>query len=101
VNTVDQIRNAVAVSRTLDAVVRAVRDRYCTGLWTDREETVLRLRLEDHCTLDQVATRFNVTRERIRQIEAKALRKLRSANAQVDGRGASPRTVRPDVGAEG
>jgi len=83
VNHVDQIRNAVAVSRTLDAVVRAVRDRYCTGLWTDREEEVLRLRLEDHWTFSQVADKFGVTRERIRQIEAKALRKLRSANAEA------------------
>lgn len=82
-NTVDQIRNAIAVSRTLDAVVRAVRDRYCTGLWTDREEEVLRLRLEDHLTLDQVAKRLNVTRERIRQIEAKALHKMHSANNAV------------------
>ena len=89
-NTVDQIRNAVAVSRTLDALVRVVRDRYCTGLWTDREEEVLRLRLEDHWTLDQVAKRLNVTRERIRQIEAKALRKMRSANDKVSGSSAEP-----------
>ena len=48
---------------------------------TDREENVLRLRfgLEDGQTktLEQVGQQFGVTRERIRQIEAKALRKLR------------------------
>ncbi|MFV0400562.1 MAG: RNA polymerase sigma factor RpoD [Oscillospiraceae bacterium] len=48
---------------------------------TDREEKVLRLRfgLEDgrSRTLEEVGKEFNVTRERIRQIEAKALRKLR------------------------
>src|SRR5699024_5404070 len=48
---------------------------------TDREENVLRLRfgLEDgqSKTLEQVGQQFGVTRERIRQIEAKALRKLR------------------------
>ncbi len=48
---------------------------------TPREEAVIRLRfgLEDgRChTLEQVGEQFQVTRERIRQIEAKALRKLR------------------------
>ncbi|MGN1114603.1 MAG: RNA polymerase sigma factor RpoD [Oscillospiraceae bacterium] len=51
---------------------------------TDREESVLRLRfgLEDgrSRTLEEVGQQFNVTRERIRQIEAKALRKLRHPN---------------------
>ncbi len=48
---------------------------------TEREEKVLRLRfgLDDGKprTLEEVGKRFSVTRERIRQIEAKALRKLR------------------------
>ena len=48
---------------------------------TDREERVLRLRygLDDNRprTLEEVGREFNVTRERIRQIEAKAIRKLR------------------------
>ena len=48
---------------------------------TPREESVLRLRfgLEDGRTrtLEEVGQQFNITRERIRQIEAKALRKLR------------------------
>ena len=48
---------------------------------TDREENVLRMRFgiglhSDH-TLEEVGRQFHVTRERIRQIEAKALRKLR------------------------
>jgi len=51
------------------------------GTLTPREEKVLRLRfgLEDGRTrtLEEVGKEFNVTRERIRQIEAKALRKLR------------------------
>ena len=48
---------------------------------TEREERVLRLRfgLIDgrQRTLEEVGHEFNVTRERIRQIEAKALRKLK------------------------
>ena len=51
---------------------------------TDREQEVLRLRfgLDDGetRTLEEVGREFHVTRERIRQIEAKALRKLRQAN---------------------
>lgn len=51
------------------------------GTLTEREQKVLTLRfgLEDGRarTLEEVGKEFNVTRERIRQIEAKALRKLR------------------------
>ncbi|MCM1385700.1 MAG: RNA polymerase sigma factor RpoD [Bacillus sp. (in: Bacteria)] len=51
------------------------------GTLTEREQKVLRLRfgLDDGRarTLEEVGREFNVTRERIRQIEAKALRKLR------------------------
>ncbi len=48
---------------------------------TPREERVLRMRFgigmhSDH-TLEEVGHQFSVTRERIRQIEAKALRKLK------------------------
>jgi len=48
---------------------------------SDREREVLELRFglvdgKDH-TLEEVSLFFNVTRERVRQIEAKALRKLR------------------------
>ena len=52
----------------------------CFDTLTDREENVLRLRfgLDDGKmrTLEDVGKVFNVTRERIRQIEAKALRKI-------------------------
>jgi RNA polymerase primary sigma factor len=48
---------------------------------TPREERIVRMRFglgmnSDH-TLEEVGQQFSVTRERIRQIEAKALRKLR------------------------
>ena len=58
-------------------------DNILQGL-TEREEKVLRLRfgLEDGRTrtLEEVGKEFNVTRERIRQIEAKAIRKLKKPN---------------------
>ena len=53
---------------------------------TDREEKVLRMRygLLDgrNYTLEEVGKEFGVTRERIRQIESKALRKLRAPSRQ-------------------
>ncbi len=57
------------------------------GELTDREQKVLRLRfgLDDGRarTLEEVGKEFNVTRERIRQIESKALRKLRHPSRSV------------------
>ena len=64
---------------TNDSLTDATRD-VLNGL-TMREAKVLRMRFgidmnTDH-TLEEVGKQFDVTRERIRQIEAKALRKLR------------------------
>ena len=68
------------VDYTTRVVLREQLDEVLDTL-TDREENVLRLRfgLDDGKmrTLEHVGKVFNVTRERIRQIEAKALRKLR------------------------
>lgn len=47
---------------------------------TPREERVLRLRYYDDKTLEDVANEFDLTRERIRQIEMKALRKFRHSS---------------------
>ncbi len=65
------------VKRALDEVLETL---------TDREEKVLRLRYglldgKTH-TLEEVGKEFGVTRERIRQIEGKALRKLRQPSRQ-------------------
>ena len=53
----------------------------CMELLNDREQEVLRWRfglsLRDELTLEDIGKRFDVTRERIRQIEAKALKKIR------------------------
>ena len=72
------------IENPVDYTTRVVlREQLDEGLdtLTDREENVLRLRfgLDDGKmrTLEDVGKVFNVTRERIRQIEAKALRKLR------------------------
>lgn len=45
---------------------------------TEREKNVILLRYKEKQTLEQVAQEFNLTRERIRQIETKALKKLKS-----------------------
>jgi RNA polymerase primary sigma factor len=58
-------------------------DRYISSLSAKdrKEERILRMRfgvgVDEALTLDEIGMRFEVTRERIRQIEAKALRKLR------------------------
>ena len=44
---------------------------------TDRERKVIRLRFEQGLNLEETGKEFNVTRERIRQVEAKAIRKMR------------------------
>jgi RNA polymerase primary sigma factor len=67
--------DAVIQSNLRETTTRAL------ALLTAREERVLRMRFgigmnKDH-TLEEVGQRFSVTRERIRQIEAKALRKLK------------------------
>ena len=59
----------------------ANRSRHALAVLSERERQVLELRFglvdgKDH-TLEEVGQYFNVTRERIRQIESKALRKLR------------------------
>lgn len=68
----EQYANAQLLKSEINQVLKSL---------TEREEKVLRLRfgLEDGKTrtLEEVGREFNVTRERIRQIEAKALRKLK------------------------
>jgi len=79
----DFIEDALAVlpldSATIEGLREATKD--ILGSLTAREAKVLRMRFgidmnTDH-TLEEVGKQFDVTRERIRQIEAKALRKLR------------------------
>ena len=71
----DQYANNQLLKDEIDLVLKTL---------TEREEKVLRLRfgLDDGRTrtLEEVGKEFDVTRERIRQIEAKALRKLKNPN---------------------
>ncbi|MBO5020694.1 MAG: RNA polymerase sigma factor RpoD [Clostridia bacterium] len=79
----DFIRDEEALAPD-DAALKTITNEDIDGVLktlTAREEAVIRLRFglkDGRChTLEEVGTEFDVTRERIRQIEAKALRKLR------------------------
>jgi RNA polymerase primary sigma factor len=83
-NLADFIEDTSAISPAHSATFAMLREEVNDVLdtLTKREARVIRLRFgltEDGCprTLEEVGAFFNVTRERIRQIEAKALRKLR------------------------
>ena len=82
----DFIEDLSAMSPVEAATVEGLREatREVLATLTPREAKVLRMRFgidmsTDH-TLEEVGKQFDVTRERIRQIEAKALRKLRHPN---------------------
>ena len=82
----DFIEDSSVISPVDAATVEGLREatREVLGTLTVREAKVLRMRFgidmpTDH-TLEEVGKQFDVTRERIRQIEAKALRKLRHPN---------------------
>ena len=77
-------RNAIPpINSAIQSNLRDTTTRVLASL-TPREERIVRMRFgigisSDH-TLEQVGQQFSVTRERIRQIEAKALRKLKHPN---------------------
>ena len=79
----DLIEDEDAVQPLHAAIQSDLRDAltHVLGSLTPREERVLRMRFglgtNTDCTLEEVGQTFSVTRERIRQIEAKALRKLK------------------------
>jgi RNA polymerase primary sigma factor len=101
-------KNAIApIDAMIQSNLRETTTRVLASL-TPREERIVRMRFglgmnSDH-TLEEVGQQFSVTRERIRQIEAKALRKLkhpsRSRNAQKLPRQltAGPQSFRDGVG---
>ena len=77
---IEDTHNVAPMEAAMQAGLRAVVSELLDGL-TAREAKVVRMRFgidmsSDH-TLDEVGRQFDVTRERIRQIEAKALRKLK------------------------
>jgi RNA polymerase primary sigma factor len=79
----DFIEDKAAVNPQDAVVERSLADqtRYVLATLSPREEKVLKMRFgigeQANHTLEEVGHDFDVTRERIRQIEAKALRKLR------------------------
>ena len=97
------------VGSPVDAVIDTnVRDETANILKTlsPKEEKVIRLRFGIGCerehTLEEIGQEFDVTRERIRQIEAKALRQLRPRNGRaicelywLPGKAAPPPCERP------
>ncbi len=82
----DFIEDAEAVSPDEATMQESLRQslRNVLATLTPREEKVLRMRFgidaEEDLTLEEVGKTFSVTRERIRQIEAKALKKLKHPN---------------------
>ena len=86
-------KNAILpIDAAIQSNLRETTTRVLASL-TPREERVLRMRFgigmnTDH-TLEEVGQQFSVTRERIRQIEAKALRKLKHPSAGAGSCGAS------------
>ena len=72
--------SVIPIDAAINSSLRQTTTKILSSL-TPREERVLRMRFgigmnSDH-TLEEVGQQFSVTRERIRQIEAKALRKLK------------------------
>lgn len=80
-HTLDEIgdaEDAITNSRTVEALI---------GVLTIREREVIKLRFgfggSDPQTLEEIGQRFGVTRERIRQIESKAIKKLRKEASET------------------
>jgi RNA polymerase primary sigma factor len=77
---IEDSNTILPIDAAIQSNLRDITSRVLASL-TPREERVVRMRFgigisSDH-TLEQVGQQFSVTRERIRQIEAKALRKLK------------------------
>ena len=76
------VKIVVKTQSPQDIVIKVFDKNQANTFFTDREKKVLELRfgLKDGVsrTLEEVGHEFKVTRERIRQIEAKALKRLKS-----------------------
>lgn len=78
--------DAVSAVEELSAAEESMRLRYLLATLSPREQTVLMQRFgidrASECTLEEVGKQFALSSERIRQIEAKALKKLRTSLAE-------------------
>ena len=74
-------QKGLLVSEDIGGEKAVVCDQVCSllGILSERERTVVNLRFWQYLTLDEVGLRINLGKERVRQIETKALRKLRWA----------------------
>lgn len=68
-------------------IVSEIVTRLCAEILTEREQHVISARFAHELTLDRTGQLLNITRERVRQIEAVALQKLRAANARGPHKG--------------
>jgi RNA polymerase primary sigma factor len=89
----DFIEDKAAMNPAVTTGTRLLKERLnqVLGTLNERERRIVEMRfglVDGHgCTLEELGKRYNVTRERIRQIEAKALRKLRHPTRAVHLKG--------------
>lgn len=83
---IDQLEHLIDVENAVDKMMKSKNSDGDRDLLTPRERTVIQMRFSDSMTLDEVAADVGVTSVRIRQIEMKALRKMRHPTISAEHR---------------
>ena len=81
-STIEDIIKQSGILRNLREVLRQELNK--TRILNLKERRMLRMRFVDKMSLEEVGKIFNVTRERVRQIEAKSIEKLRISEQKPD-----------------